>query len=125
MAHYAFLDENNIVTEVIVGVDETELIEGLSPEVWYGNFRGQVCKRTSYNTQYAYEYEYDDSVPPKPISRTFIGSIHTGGGTPFRGTYAGVGDFYDATNDVFMPQGFVYDFATETFTPPSTPEDTP
>jgi hypothetical protein len=49
MAHYAFLDENNIVTEVIVGIDETELIEGLDPETWYGNFRGQTCKRTSYN----------------------------------------------------------------------------
>ena len=49
MAHYAFLDKNNIVTEVIVGIDETETIEGLDPETWYGNFRGQVCKRTSYN----------------------------------------------------------------------------
>ena len=49
MAHYAFLDDNNKVTEVIVGVDETELIEDLDPETWYGNFRGQVCKRTSYN----------------------------------------------------------------------------
>ena len=49
MAHYAFLDENNIVIEVIPGIDETELIDGLSPEEWYGNFRGQVCKRTSYN----------------------------------------------------------------------------
>jgi hypothetical protein len=49
MAHYAFLDENNIVTEVINGIDETELIEGLDPETWYGNFRNQVCKRTSYN----------------------------------------------------------------------------
>ena len=49
MAHYAFLDENNIVTEVIVGIDETELIEGLSTEEWYGNFRGQKCVRTSYN----------------------------------------------------------------------------
>ena len=49
MAHYAFLDTNNVVTEVIVGIDETELIEGLDPETWYGNFRGQVCKRTSYN----------------------------------------------------------------------------
>jgi hypothetical protein len=49
MAHYAFLDETNIVTEVIVGIDETELIEGLTPEVWYGNFRNQTCKRTSYN----------------------------------------------------------------------------
>ena len=49
MAHYAFLNDENIVTEVIVGIDETELIEGLTPEIWYGNFRGQVCKRTSYN----------------------------------------------------------------------------
>ena len=49
MAHYAFLDTNNVVTEVITGIDETEVIEGLDPETWYGNFRGQVCKRTSYN----------------------------------------------------------------------------
>ncbi len=48
MAHYAFL-YNNIVTEVIVGIDETELIEGLPPEEWYGNFRKQPCVRTSYN----------------------------------------------------------------------------
>jgi hypothetical protein len=56
MAHYAFLDETNIVTEVIVGIDETELIEGLDPETWYGNFRGQVCKRTSYNGNMRYNY---------------------------------------------------------------------
>ena len=49
MAHYAFLDSDNIVTEVITGIDETELIEGLDPETWYGNFRGQACKPTSYN----------------------------------------------------------------------------
>ena len=49
MAHYAFLDDNNLVTEVITGIDETELIEGLDPENWYSNFRGQTCKRTSYN----------------------------------------------------------------------------
>lgn len=56
MAHYAFLDENNIVTEVIVGIDETELIDGLDPETWYGNFRGQTCKRTSYNNNIRYNY---------------------------------------------------------------------
>ena len=56
MAHYAFLDENNIVTEVITGIDETELIEGLDTETWYGNFRGQVCKRTSYNNNYRFNY---------------------------------------------------------------------
>lgn len=49
MAYYAFLDANNIVTEVITGIDETETIEGLDTETWYGNFRGQTCKRTSYN----------------------------------------------------------------------------
>lgn len=56
MAHYAFLDDSNIVTEVIVGIDETELIEGLDPETWYGNFRGQTCKRTSYNNKIRYNY---------------------------------------------------------------------
>jgi hypothetical protein len=56
MAHYAFLDESNIVTEVIVGIEETELIEGLDPETWYGNFRGQVCKRTSYNNNIRFNY---------------------------------------------------------------------
>ena len=56
MAHYAFLDENNIVTEVIVGKDETQTIEGLDTETWYGNFRGQVCKRTSYNNNYRFNY---------------------------------------------------------------------
>jgi hypothetical protein len=56
MAHYAFLDDTNIVTEVIVGIDENELIEGLHPEIWYANFKGQDCKRTSYNSNYRYNY---------------------------------------------------------------------
>ena len=56
MAHYAFLDENNIVTEVIVGKDETELIEGKSPEKWYEDFRGQKCVRTSYNSNILFNY---------------------------------------------------------------------
>ena len=56
MAHYAFLDENNIVTEVIVGLDETELIEGLDTETWYGNYRNQKCVRTSYNGKIRYKY---------------------------------------------------------------------
>ena len=66
MAYYAFLDDNNIVTEVIAGKDENELIDGLTPEEWYGNFRGQRCVRTSYNNnirkQYAgVGYTYDES----------------------------------------------------------------
>lgn len=75
MAHYAFLDDNNIVTEVIVGIDETETIEGLDTETWYSNFRGQVCKRTSYNGKirknyaginYTYDPVKDAFIPPRP-----------------------------------------------------------
>jgi len=76
MAHYAFLDENNIVTEVIVGIDETELIENLDPETWYGNFRNQRCVRTSYNNRirkqyagigFAYDADADVFVAPQPF----------------------------------------------------------
>jgi hypothetical protein len=80
MAHYAFLDENNIVTEVIVGKDEGE--DNVDWEAHYGAFRGQTCKRTSYNTQ---------------------GGVHSGGGTPFRKNYAGLGYTYDADRDAFIP----------------------
>jgi len=74
MAHYAFLDDNSIVTEVIVGKDEIELIEGLDPETWYGNYRGQTCVRTSYNSNirfnyagigFSYDAERDAFIPPK------------------------------------------------------------
>ena len=74
MAHYAFLDDSNIVTEVIVGVDETELIEGKTPEDWYSEFRGQRCIQTSYNT---------------------LGGVHTLGGTPLNKNYAGIGYTWD------------------------------
>lgn len=77
MAHYAFLNDDNIVTEVITGIDETELIEGKIPEVWYGEFRGQKCLRTSYNKNirknfagigYKYDEENDAFIPPKPYN---------------------------------------------------------
>ena len=76
MAHYAFLDNKNIVTEVIVGIDEAELIEGLDTETWYGNFRGQTCKRTSYNGNirknyasigFSYDSGLDAFIAPKPF----------------------------------------------------------
>jgi hypothetical protein len=71
MAHYAFLDENNIVTEVIVGKDEREVIDGLTPEEWYADFRGQKCVRTSFNHKIRFNfagigYTYD------PIDDAFI-----------------------------------------------------
>jgi len=72
MAHYAFLDENNIVTEVITGRNETEVVDGISDwETHYGNFRGQVCKRTSYNGNY-------------------------------RGRFGVIGSTYDAEADIFI-----------------------
>jgi len=79
MAHYAFLDSNNIVTEVIVGKHEGE--DGIDWEQWYGEFRGQTCKRTSYNT---------------------YGGVHNNGGTPYRKNYAGIGYTYDAGRDAFI-----------------------
>ena len=81
MAHYAFLDADSVVTEVITGINETALIEGLLPETWYGNFRGQVCKRTSYNTS---------------------GGVHNGGGIPYRKNYAGIGYTYNTVRDAFI-----------------------
>ena len=80
MAHYAFLNMQNIVTEVIVGSDETD-----GPKNWeihYGNMREQVCKRTSYNT---------------------VGGKHREGKTPFRKNYAGIGYTYDYARDAFIP----------------------
>ena len=57
MAHYAFLDENNIVTEVITGRDENEIVDGITDwEEEYSEIRGQVCKRTSYNGNIRYNY---------------------------------------------------------------------
>jgi hypothetical protein len=85
MAHYAFLDTNNVVTEVITGIDETELIEGLDTETWYGNFRGQVCKRTSFNNNirkqfcgigFTYLPDADVFVAPQPYPSWTLDSNH-------------------------------------------------
>lgn len=86
MAHYAFLDANNIVTEVIVGIDETELIEGLTPEQWYGDFRGQKCVRTSYNDNirfryagigYIYNENLDAFITPQPFLSWTLNEVTT------------------------------------------------
>jgi hypothetical protein len=79
MAHYAFLNESNVVTNVIVGKDETELIEGLTPEQWYSDYAGQTCIRTSYNGNIRYNYAgigytydpIDDAfIAPAPCNHT-------------------------------------------------------
>lgn len=81
MAHYAKLDENNIVTYVFVGKNEDDIVlddsgNPIDWEKYYG------AKRTSYNT---------------------YGGVHLNGGTPFRKNYAGVGFKYDAEKDAFIP----------------------
>ena len=84
MAHYAYIDENNIVVSVITGRDEDDLAPGVTSwEEYYGAQRpGLTCLRTSYNTR---------------------ANQHSGGGTPFRGNYAGKGYTYYEEEDVFVP----------------------
>jgi hypothetical protein len=83
MAHYAFLNENNIVIDVIVGNDENYLVDGVDSWAnYYGSKRDKKCLRTSYNT---------------------VGGVHATGGTPFRKNYAGIGFTYDEERDAFIP----------------------
>lgn len=84
MAHYAFINSDNEVVEVITGRDETEVVDGISDwEAYYATKRpGLTCLRTSYNT--------------------YAGQ-HASGGTPFRGNYAGKGYSYDSELDAFIP----------------------
>ena len=73
MDYYAFLDENNVVTEVIGGKDQGS--ENTDWEKWYGEFRGQVCKRSrtdGFRKHYAgIGYTYDSArdafIPPQPF----------------------------------------------------------
>lgn len=80
MAHYALLNSDNVVTNVITGKDETDTSHNW--EDWYGDFHKCTVKRTSYNTR---------------------GNVHSLGGTPFRKNYAGVGYTYDSSKDAFIP----------------------
>jgi hypothetical protein len=89
MAHYAFLDESNIVTEVINGIDEG--VDGIDWEQHYGDFRGQPCKRTSYNTRGGVHYIAGTNEPDPDQSKAF------------RKNYAGIGYSYDEARDAFIP----------------------
>jgi hypothetical protein len=86
MAHYALIDENGIVVNVITGIDEDDTStlpeEFSSWEEFYGNFHNLTCKRTSYNTK---------------------GNVHHDNGVAFRGNYAEIDGSYDSENDVFIP----------------------
>ena len=75
MAHYAYLDDNNIVVAVTVGKDETELIDGLDTETYYALGTPYTVKRTSYNNNirkqyagigYTYDAVNDVFILPQP-----------------------------------------------------------
>ena len=75
MAHYAYIDENNIVCMVIVGKDETEMIDGLDAETYYGKSTSYIVKRTSYNGNirkqfagigFTYDSANDVFISPQP-----------------------------------------------------------
>jgi hypothetical protein len=78
MAHWAELDENNIVLQVVVGSND-EPDEGYQ---WLLDNLGGTWFQTSFNT---------------------YGGVHILGGVPFRKNYAGVGDTYDPVRDAFIP----------------------
>lgn len=83
MAHYAYLDENNIVTSVIVGKNEND-----PPGEWE-NYYG--AKQTSYNTRGGVYYDPNTNEPGPDQSKAF------------RKNYAGIGYTYDAMRDAFIP----------------------
>jgi len=80
MAHFAQIDENNVVVQVLVVPDAQEERgqEFLANDLGLGG----TWKKTSYNTS---------------------GGVHANGGTPYRKNYAGIGYTYDATRDAFIP----------------------
>ena len=87
MAHYAFLDENYIVTEVIVGKDEVNF----DWEQYYAIKKGQSCKRTSYNTRGGIYYNPITNLPDADQTKSF------------RKNYAGIGYKFDINRNAFIP----------------------
>jgi hypothetical protein len=87
MAHFAKLDENNIVTAVNVVHSNELLVDGVENEQ-----KGIDFLNTFFNTSDNW----------KQTSYNTVGGVHKLGGTPFRKNYAGIGDIYDATRDAFM-----------------------
>ena len=75
MAHYAYLDDNNKVVAVIVGKDESEVIDGLDTETYYAQGTPYTVKRTSFNSKirgtyasigYSYDADEDIFITPQP-----------------------------------------------------------
>lgn len=89
MAHYAFLDGNNVVVQLIVGKDENE--GGIDWEAFYAQEAGMPCKQTSYNTRAGVHYKADNNTPSEDQSKAF------------RKNHGSIGFTYDAIRDAFIP----------------------
>lgn len=93
MAHYALINKNNIVVQVITGRDENEL--KIDWEQYYSEKTGFIVKRTSYNTMAGIYYDPETQKPSDNQKKAF------------RKNYANIGDFFDAEKDAFYtPQPF-------------------
>lgn len=96
MAHYALLDRNNVVVQVITGVDENEGVHNW--ELFYTQETRLTAKRTSYNTRGGQYWVQNENGPPT------LGSDQS---KAFRKNYASIGYVYDAQRDAFIaPQPF-------------------
>ena len=95
MAHYAFIDSNNVVTQVIVGREEDDLAEGIeSWESYYGSRKNLTCLRTSFNTRGGVHYNTDTDEPSDDQTKAL------------RFNYATIGYTFDpskGTDGAFIP----------------------
>ena len=106
MAHFAELDENNIVTRVIV-VGNENCLDGDGNEseavgiAWCENFfKGGTWIQTSFNTKLG--KHWTPLGEPTEEDASILGPSTEDGGTPFRKNYAGIGYTYDETRDAFI-----------------------
>ena len=79
MAHFAEIDENNVVLRVLVVADDQE--ERGNVFLSHDLGLGGTWLKTSYNT---------------------VAGQHNNGGTPFRKNFAGIGYTYDESRDAFI-----------------------
>jgi hypothetical protein len=99
MAHFAKLDENNVVVFVTVGRQEDH-----GKELRLKERTGDVYKQTSYNTRGGVHYNAETGEPSADQSKAL------------RFNYAGIGFTYDPERDAFIPpkpyESWVLDEAT-------------
>lgn len=102
MAHFALITLENIVADVIVGKDETELPDGLSSwETHYSTFNPELrAIQTSYNTFGGIHYTQDYDENGNPVGERYPSADQS---KALRKNYAGIGYTYNEERDAFIP----------------------